>query len=95
MSASQMSASQFETTLFVYGYQQDGITLARGTALRMAQMSVGTIYRSPDKSSGTYARLVSIRLEDDTPDGSKGRVIGVCEPVAPEPKWQPGPKETK
>lgn len=45
---------------------------------------------------GMLARIVSYRLEDDTADRTKGRVIVICEPVEPTTRpYRPQGMETK
>lgn len=80
--SSNLQPNQFECCLFVYGNMEDGIILARGTAGRMASLLVGTTTNMLEGSIGRPARILSVRMEDDSPsDPTKGRVIAICEPV--------------
>ncbi len=88
--------NQFETTLFLYGYLEDGTILSRATVQKMAQILVGTESRYFEGHAGTLACIVSYRFEDDSPsDRSKGRVIATCEPVQVIGPYKPQGMETK
>ncbi len=88
---------QFETTLFLYGYLQDGVILSRATVEKMAQIMVGTQGRYCEELQGQIVRVLSYRLEDDSPsDPTKGRVIAICEPVqGPDRPYRPQGMEYK
>ena len=88
-----LQPGQFEYELFVYGVSQNGMLLQRHTANRMAEVHIGTVSRGMHPS-GCLARVVSFYLEADPSDGSKGRVIAICERIEQDVPYRP-PMEYK
>jgi hypothetical protein len=89
--------NQFESTLFTYGYLEDGLILSRATVQKMADLMKGDSSRYLEGHHGTLCRILSTRLEDDSPaDHTKGRVIATCEPIEqPNKPYRPQGMETK
>jgi hypothetical protein len=80
--SSDLKPNQFETTLFTYGYLEDGVILSRATVQKMADLMKGDSSRMFEAHHGQLCRILSCRLEDDSPaDRTKGRVIAICEPI--------------
>jgi len=95
---SELKSYQFEAILFLYGYLEDDIILSRATVQKMADLMKGDSSRHFDGHKGQLCRILSTRLEDDSPaDNTKGRVIALCEPVvsAPDRPYRPQGMEYK
>jgi hypothetical protein len=95
--SSNLQPNQFESILFTYGYLEDGLILSRATVQKMAEISVGSQGRHFEEQRGQLCRILSTRLEDDSPaDHTKGRVIAICEPIEPPSRpYHPQGMETK
>lgn len=78
-----LSEGTIEETIGTYGRPFLGIQMSRETAQEYAREVIGTRkYVTLYPGNTRYFRVISTRLEDDTPgDPSKGRVVAICQPL--------------
>jgi len=85
----ELQPGQFELIIAAYGYEHNGFILSRRAAERIAKALQGDYQEAVDNPISTkwrVTKVASYRLEDHTPDGTKGRVIAICEPVEKHPE---------
>lgn len=67
-----------EVLMASFGYSDQPVYMSRQAAERYAVQLAGKSY--------TNLRIIRAYLENDTPGGTKGRVIAVCEPLQAHPE---------
>lgn len=74
----------FESVLFVYGYEENGVTLVRGAAEKISEHLVGQTSRGFRDHVGTFARVIGYHMEDDNAAQTQGRIVVTCEIIHAE-----------